>query len=1768
MSNPAFRAALKAKKLWRQLINGIKKILGMDVLESGEGATTAFEILDRALNVILDMYDASAYRDYTASPLAQVRYMTVEDEATNKMLDSHPYKVVYRAMQVIGGKLYSPMASGKGKKLGQPYGLNQWDVASELAFNLTDKMLADIERLNNSTEKGYVEVIPGVLRFVKGSKKGKCSLKFHLVTEETDVWAAYNPYQHNSDSMLNDQFSAAYRRGNIVVVKAIIPVAEVSRGGKMKYKAEHAKNSTGTVKWKAGPVAGKMPAEMARKVYLSRYCKPVAVLSNTEVANWIADRIRKAEQLTCERIPLPEKSFHPEVKRIMEGMGFEFIPVTWPKGKVSKVMPGHADYMTDEAIAKLNESLGADSKWMMKVKEPKKINEKKQAYRKRFAELQTMVEKIKGYVFPGLSTKIVNVVAVNKHKFHGESKIADALKWAKKALKNTYVTRDGFGNELTYSISNTTVEKFLSDSAVSKSHNLDVHLSILQQLPAVIENGVEAECHASYNKDATGKRRVENGVNKETIVHRFYSAVKLEGKMYRVKTTIKESLANNGIGTAYTYQVENIEVTAEKSTITSIRAGESIETGQSTLEAAKLLKGVEKSYEPGVKLLDASQTDQHQRQNDESGDRMRPGRQQSAGVQQSEREQMQAEVEGMVKRLRLGGRVTVLTSTEGLDGKYARAKGWFDTKTGKIVIVLPNHTSAVDAVKTVLHEAVGHYGLRQMFGVHFEQFLDNVYKHSELIVRKRIDALMAKHGYSRRVATEEYLSALAERQTDTKRFGGVLKTVRLWFKRMLASMGVLDMTNFASFELTDNELSYILWASRRALERNGKLTTVMQQAADVAMRYKLKVGEFMNGVIRQRSAAVDRDKRRHEYFMAHEMRPVWAKAKTRHPNAVVMVDIGGRYITFGQDANKAAKALKRVINQDIGSRDNLRVGYRAGDQLTVPAYRSAEHFKMIAAAGYPVVVIGKPGSNPNRYDEYEREQSEFEADYLDGERVAITYEDSPYYVEPKNPYPSFDKLKRPEKDDMVMEVPTDASLTAEQMQSKRTQSSGKTGDSTFDNWSRLKKLALPGNVALLETGNAFIAYNEDAEKLANSTGVPLIRKRLPDGSTVLMAGFEAVDKDECFAKLRAAGSGIVTLTEENCQLLVNEPGGEYGLKATDVAETNRRFNEDIDRYNDGTLPIGYRFDLGMPSKWLQAAGFPELPISLRKSVIDNKSVLDRHLFEASDLKNLVYAIQRPIAVFPYTKPNMRNVIVDLKRGSKHFLVGVTLNYKAGDVEINSVSGLFPRDTVDWLLWIQKGKAIQIEQKNKVLDIINSQRNTITVESERLGLDLDLVANITTNFKNPPLISQTDQHQRQNDQSEGPSELFRTIDLNDEVATEERSAAALLYEERARSASFQVREAWQDSMLGLRALYESIERSKGRRTRIEDIAGNENAYIFENRLSSLNHEQQKVYRKMFIEPLTAEVSRLCGFGKVRGKKAEANRLELTRYMMAKHGLERNALMRQKAIEAAVDGGIEQAVAEKVYGERDFAGLTGLYAEVNGQQADVATAELWAQQWTEQYEQRVQTDELWRLVDAATKQTLNTLVQGGVLSADRRREIADMYKHYIPLRGWNATTADEVYGYLTRGEHPGNGSILKKAEGRASVADDPLSMIALMGEHGIAQANRNQMKRTFLNYVRNNPSDLVSINRLWLKYDASSDSWLPAILHQPTRLHAPQSPDVEAQGRHVCDRARVELAGDARCVVGVGEDCVVAVEVFVWFHGVVLLEVFLYLCGLIF
>ena len=225
-----------------------------------------------------------------------------------------------------------------------------------------------------------------------------------------------------------------------------------------------------------------------------------------------------------------------------------------------------------------------------------------------------------GIVMTGLAEEEVTVVDVPRHDFTGVAPIKQAEAWGKKNLvtpkdkKGNYIDKPKLKDGTEYSISSNAVGKFLSKSATKNSDNLGVHLSVLKKLKDVIHESMEAEVHPDYKKDETGKRDPKNGYNPDYLVHRLYGAVDIDGKTYRVKTTIIEN-GNESRNYPHSYEVTEIELLddsmagSESRSVNIGREGHDTKNrlSNNSIAGAKLLQGVEKSYDPGKKLLDESE---------------------------------------------------------------------------------------------------------------------------------------------------------------------------------------------------------------------------------------------------------------------------------------------------------------------------------------------------------------------------------------------------------------------------------------------------------------------------------------------------------------------------------------------------------------------------------------------------------------------------------------------------------------------------------------------------------------------------------------------------------------------------------------------------------------------------------------------------------------------------------------------------------------------------------------------------------------------------------------------------------------------------------------------------------------------------------------------------------------------------------------------------------------------------------------------------------
>lgn len=264
----------------------------------------------------------------TADKVAKKKYsLRVTDKSTlsflNEQLKNGEVTEVYRAMAVDeDGNLYPPMAGyvrENGKKVinGQPSVIGEWEQSTEsIPWDTVDEefLIENGFKQYNPT-KGYPNG-----RFERENtifyrnKDGEWKAKFHLDKDNGEtVDAAYAPYIHTSLSVLNDQFTSAYTRDNLVVVRGYVPNSEVNGVDGKRYQAKFADKPVGETTWHSGVVAAQMPE--TRIVILSRYFMPIEIVEDSVVAQ------KTKEMMKGKDIEIPYNVITPSQRRAMEAIG-------------------------------------------------------------------------------------------------------------------------------------------------------------------------------------------------------------------------------------------------------------------------------------------------------------------------------------------------------------------------------------------------------------------------------------------------------------------------------------------------------------------------------------------------------------------------------------------------------------------------------------------------------------------------------------------------------------------------------------------------------------------------------------------------------------------------------------------------------------------------------------------------------------------------------------------------------------------------------------------------------------------------------------------------------------------------------------------------------------------------------------------------------------------------------------------------------------------------------------------------------------------------------------------------------------------------------------------------------------------------------------------------------------------------------------------------------------------------------------------------------
>lgn len=350
-----------------------------------------------------------------------------------------------------------------------------------------------------------------------------------------------------------------------------------------------------------------------------------------------------------------------------------------------------------------------------------------------------------------------------------------------------------------------------------------------------------------------------------------------------------------------------------------------------------------------------------------------------------------------------------------------------------------------------------------------------------------------------------------------------------------------------------------------------------------------------------------------------------------------------------------------------------------------------------------------------------------------------------------------------------------------------------------------------------------------------------------------------------------------------------------------------------------------------------------------------------------------------------------------------------------------------------------------------------------------------------------------------------------------------------------------RIAFQDSMLAIRKAQEAIMKEVG----VDRLNMAEDAYTAENRSHGKGKNEFEEYNNEFLQPLRKAYHQM---KKVLGNSYDNVRI----YMMAKHGLERDAQMAfRMSLEADFEDVAQRSAAYKAYkgdmnriindsdlefGRVDFPtwrqrdnalrakyspsymdyrydkngiayDYSGLSALFEGSDFEEAAHKL-VKDIEDKYV--TETHNLWDATNAATKKILRDSYKAGMMSKDAYQYVRDMYSHYIPLRGWDGNTADQVWDYIGGGKGAFN-QTLKTAHGRTSIADDPIAYIENMAESGILLNNKNWVKQHLMLLAQNHPTSLLTLSKAWYVKsvdDNGNEEWIPATPQITSQMNSNQ------------------------------------------------------------
>ena len=311
---------------------------------------------------------------------------------------------------------------------------------------------------------------------------------------------------------------------------------------------------------------------------------------------------------------------------------------------------------------------------------------------------------------------------------------------------------------------------------------------------------------------------------------------------------------------------------------------------------------------------------------------------------------------------------------------------------------------------------------------------------------------------------------------------------------------------------------------------------------------------------------------------------------------------------------------------------------------------------------------------------------------------------------------------------------------------------------------------------------------------------------------------------------------------------------------------------------------------------------------------------------------------------------------------------------------------------------------------------------------------------------------------------------------------------------------------------LQALEEAMKLESGEKDVWKDIPSAFNPLQAANRMDSVCQKISARYDRNITEPLAASFERMVSAMDGKNKDEKKRNAEL--YMITKHGLERNRVLYvrdsirdlRKDETTKVDVDILQKdwnATFKDLGDKlddgtirfdqfiekmdewirhnidadydseahDYSGLTAIKKERGKNDPDYSCVDDVMN--TEDKMGKELVNEFWKNKTSATDFIIDQEYYNGIKDSTMRNHLKGMFKFYIPLRKFDETTAEDIYGYITEKGDPNNyiGSIIANAKGRESLSDvNVLAQISAMAKTSILNGGKNVVKQHLLRFTQ--------------------------------------------------------------------------------------------------